>query len=397
MIPLLVLPIEIRLDIYSYLLEDTKVTEMDQGIGHQKHHEWLRPNYCTALFTVNKQLSKESLEFFYMKNSFISFNFQESYLAYTAYRLFAAVRLQPTLQGGKGPKSENLLATITLQEQYRQARTLFNSEQYQLVFSVKHLETFATILNLSTRCAGLAAPNRKSVYCFHCSYSNSGPYSLRRRGRPAMKTFLDGMKTLKGQRVPGSPASDPNPSHQYFSEDEVQSIMNAPPRLTTIESILAEGKHVLTQAQGMCAAGFRHLADSWYLLALDLVLKVPLQQRGRRSVVKFQADVWKQKGWNNVLRGQFVLARMDLGDTIQLYRTRIRNEISMVDLGDLYLVYAQACIETKFLKAAQRAIDDAELLLPSCEIELQKQALEEAKERRNGAQRGQDIATSHPQ
>jgi hypothetical protein len=58
------IPRELRRKIYSYLLLDQNVVEFT--LMH-----CLRPSYTTALFTVNKQLSDESLHYFFTENAFV--------------------------------------------------------------------------------------------------------------------------------------------------------------------------------------------------------------------------------------------------------------------------------------------------------------------------------------
>lgn len=60
------LPIEIRLEIYSYFL-------LDQNVCFTTDSKALRLKYTTSIFRVCKQISRESLEFFYHGNIFFSF------------------------------------------------------------------------------------------------------------------------------------------------------------------------------------------------------------------------------------------------------------------------------------------------------------------------------------
>ncbi|MCJ1295420.1 hypothetical protein MMC34_006983 [Xylographa carneopallida] len=58
------LPLEIRLHIYSYLLSDENVVVV-------KPDGTVRPQYQTALFTVNRKISSESLAYFCAENGFV--------------------------------------------------------------------------------------------------------------------------------------------------------------------------------------------------------------------------------------------------------------------------------------------------------------------------------------
>ena len=59
------LPLELRQEIYSYLLVDHNVAKIS-GLD-----EFLEPCFSTSLFLLNKQISRESIRYFYSKNAFI--------------------------------------------------------------------------------------------------------------------------------------------------------------------------------------------------------------------------------------------------------------------------------------------------------------------------------------
>ena len=59
------IPLELRQEIYSYLLIDSNVAGLDA------EGEMMKPKYSTSLFRVNKQISEESSGYFYAKNSFV--------------------------------------------------------------------------------------------------------------------------------------------------------------------------------------------------------------------------------------------------------------------------------------------------------------------------------------
>jgi hypothetical protein len=60
------MPLEIRRNIYANLLLDQNVSRFDAK-------GYVSPHFETSLFTVNKEISAESLQFFYTENAFISF------------------------------------------------------------------------------------------------------------------------------------------------------------------------------------------------------------------------------------------------------------------------------------------------------------------------------------
>ena len=67
------LPLELRWVIYSHLLLDSNSSDTRTSIAatQEEEREYVRPKFCTSLFTVNKQISKESLQYFYGENNFI--------------------------------------------------------------------------------------------------------------------------------------------------------------------------------------------------------------------------------------------------------------------------------------------------------------------------------------
>jgi hypothetical protein len=66
------IPLELRYQIYSYLLLDRNaayVASEDSKISYER--TIVKFKYDTALFTVSKQISVESLEYFYSQNTFV--------------------------------------------------------------------------------------------------------------------------------------------------------------------------------------------------------------------------------------------------------------------------------------------------------------------------------------
>lgn len=69
------IPLEMRHEIYSYLLLLRRaVKESDQTVGLDvgEQRTWLIPDISTALFRVNRQISSESIEYFYGENAFVA-------------------------------------------------------------------------------------------------------------------------------------------------------------------------------------------------------------------------------------------------------------------------------------------------------------------------------------
>ncbi|MCJ1377612.1 hypothetical protein MMC17_000707 [Xylographa soralifera] len=65
------MPPEVRLRIYSYLLLSER-TVVPLAAGGSLKENILRSHYETALFTVNKKISNESISYFYSQNAFVA-------------------------------------------------------------------------------------------------------------------------------------------------------------------------------------------------------------------------------------------------------------------------------------------------------------------------------------
>ena len=170
------LPLELRREVYSYLLLDSSVFNVDER--HDGFGDFLRSgpthgdlfpgmrcasslpsrrfdqrrlprlNFCTSLFTTNKRLSDESLQYFYTENKFVLFDLDLWGVGRYASRLIPLVCMDEYSTKDTRFLTKNLPMIVTMSFKFRRQCLIpgFASAS-RVVFAARHLEIFTMILN----------------------------------------------------------------------------------------------------------------------------------------------------------------------------------------------------------------------------------------------------------
>ena len=158
------LPFELRRTIYSHLLEDDNpcyplaVKPTISYLFDDRLRSRPRPVFCTSLFTVNKQVSAETLEYFYSQNLFVSV---EDFMTDCRNCYFPLITLdnETTTTMPQIP-SQNLALTIRMEGAGKIDRQFaphgFCKEK--IVFSGRHLAMFLVLMSHSPKWTGIPEP-----------------------------------------------------------------------------------------------------------------------------------------------------------------------------------------------------------------------------------------------
>ena len=148
------LPFEVRCNIYRYLLVDEHVSETkEEPSSHSEVYgplggrNVLRPEFCTALFRVSKEILSETVSFFHTQNKFVMF--RTPWLS--LYR--QGLPMYPSLEAAEGSSESCSLPEVLLDMKISPSRD--PTEQVSMhegtrlriyIFSLKHLPMFARLL-----------------------------------------------------------------------------------------------------------------------------------------------------------------------------------------------------------------------------------------------------------
>ena len=146
------LPLELRREIYSYLLLDVNVVEETLGTNCRSasgESVSLTPKFSTSLFQVSKQISQESLLYFYAENAFVLL-FIPFFPAASTCRL-----LLPCIWPVEGEDetmlhgaSQNVaMAAMFKHHHPEESDPECSTTTWPLVCSARHLPHFISILN----------------------------------------------------------------------------------------------------------------------------------------------------------------------------------------------------------------------------------------------------------
>jgi hypothetical protein len=124
------LPLEIRWKIYSHLLFDENVAETTED-------KKLRLRFATALFTASRQISSESLDFFYSENTFLLLETNIKELFSAAQDAIPMIRHDNTA----GYRLPHLASAI------RFNRTSYRFDVSYAIFASRNLPTLVQLLN----------------------------------------------------------------------------------------------------------------------------------------------------------------------------------------------------------------------------------------------------------
>ena len=139
------LPAELRLKIYSYVLLDVNVIALKAG-------KFLRPEYATALFTVNRKISSESLAYFHVENAFVVVRtnmdqFLNHYCLHTIPLITDCCNEHPRLVKLLAKDFQSYALKINYRIVKARACSALSSKPSFAVFAGRHLSNFVRTLN----------------------------------------------------------------------------------------------------------------------------------------------------------------------------------------------------------------------------------------------------------
>ena len=149
------LPLELRREVYSYLLRDNKAC-VEETITNCKsfsgHTTIFRPKYSTGLFTVSKQISAEALDYFYGENAFVAVKAPNVQALTTARQLFPTIRWYS--EDVKKSFRDRCLAKMALVARIMVYHTGENPPSHKasymaIMLSARHLTVLIHIINSS--------------------------------------------------------------------------------------------------------------------------------------------------------------------------------------------------------------------------------------------------------
>ncbi|MCJ1381724.1 hypothetical protein MMC17_004835 [Xylographa soralifera] len=180
------IPSEIRLNIYSYLLSDQNVIVLKGGI--------LCPKYTKALFTLNKNISTESLAYFCAENGFVTIGTNlGSFLSTCAFQL-------PLILGDNVRQfSHSVLSAEIITDR----AAPYIGELGRLCFAIiasRHLSNFVRLLN-TEHCEMYIRGRTTTVHLLYRTKDNL--FTPKRSAIACAIGGIKGIRNIEGLRTRG--------------------------------------------------------------------------------------------------------------------------------------------------------------------------------------------------
>ena len=196
------LPFELRRMVYSHLLLDTNVMDMLQWYGlpntpPRSLEECFQPVFCTALFRVSKQVSIESLEYFYTENAFIAV--QSCFKSTLDYISIQIPHLFPESSAHQTDKALDRKFPLTLhmdtdEQGLPHSQSIVRKEK--VVFALKHLPKVLTMLKYDEGWGYTYYPNK--AFCLHFTLNlKRGEYDFSQKPRITTSIY-SALKVFQG-------------------------------------------------------------------------------------------------------------------------------------------------------------------------------------------------------
>ena len=161
------LPFELRCNICSYLLKDDNTYYPPAGKSIVSWWMYDKPTsrppqpvFCTSLFTVNKQVSAETLEYFYTQNLFVAVEDVIADSCLKDYFLFITLPHLPN-ETATTPQipSQNLALTVRM-EGAEKIDKQFTTHGFRkkIVFSGRYLGLFLVLMSHDSKWTGITEP-----------------------------------------------------------------------------------------------------------------------------------------------------------------------------------------------------------------------------------------------
>ena len=297
------LPLELRREVYSYFLLDSSVFNVDESFdGSQDFlrsgptHGDLFPgmrcvsslpmakfdrqrlprlNFCTSLFTTNKRLSEESLQYFYTENKFVLFCCDLRGVGRYASRLIPLVSLDGCPRKDTKFLIGNLPVIVSMSFKFKGQCRISGFGTSLVVFAARHLETFAMILNYWHFTLG-KVPKRMwievdiEINLRRGKYVYTAPNALQ-EGRGIASTIVNGFKHLKRFCDPTTTIWTIYPDITGdLPKALAESIADSLQQPKGVESLMANCQFALQQGNELRDSGEFHLGTLWHFFAVNL-------------------------------------------------------------------------------------------------------------------------------
>ncbi|MCJ1388266.1 hypothetical protein MMC18_001111 [Xylographa bjoerkii] len=259
------IPPEIRLRIYSYLLlsEQTVVPLAALAAGKSLEENILRSHYETALFTISRKISGESLSYFYSQNAFVVVETNMTRF------LSECCRAIPMSFGHCMTEFRDYVLKLQFYQFIGHASLRHNRCAFA-VFSCRYLHNFIRLFNVyhspSWHVSKQATTTRMDLI-----FKTEGIYF---KGNPGIKLSL--VHDLK--MLPGFPAVTEN--HMTLTFRSAPALLN----VLTRTGDIVEAKETRTKGDQFHQLGDYDAARGEYLIALSMVT-TPIQMNLDRSTL----------------------------------------------------------------------------------------------------------------
>ena len=335
------LPFELRCQIYSYLLIDINVAAPDflrdppldvslwpcglvkpqiRAVGRRR----LYTQFSVALFRVSKQLSEETLEFFYSKNKFVSFHGLSSFIEHDASGYFPAIRITSRSRREGLTQIQNV--AVEVEVAFRDGclwvgnKASGHRQNETYVFSARHLPILVALWNYGSFSA--SAMGGSSVFSFHFRV-RSGKYDYS-RGSLEIETIVSQLKELRN-RGESEDETEAGEAAGFLLSGDLGEDLNkdlADPirQPLTSASWIATRRYVIQEANNLQASGFLFLARQWYKAAMRFLESI----RGNPREPPYEYEVLLTE----------ILSQMGIGACkMELYALALWNFYSSVPAG----------------------------------------------------------------
>ena len=242
------IPPEIRLNIYSYILSDRNVIVL-------KPKRVLRPQYQTALFTLNRRISTESLAYFWSENAFVKVGTNMGYFLSTCTHAI------PLIVGDNLRHFLHFVLSVELIT-HNAAAAAHSEEHYLAIIAAKHLSNFVWLINAEHS----TIRNTGHTSTVHLRYyTKNNLFGI----KPSVTEFIvDGMKGIRKIQNREESRLEINIGGDLDAQkaEEIKAATN-PPALTLAE-ILGEAEEAKERGNKLYREGNYNAARGEYSISV---------------------------------------------------------------------------------------------------------------------------------
>ena len=315
----LALPLEIREMIYSYLLVDVNVTDLNVAAEaeHALHERpgahWenplrgntfpplhpLEPRYNTALFRVCKRISAESLLHFHIRNNFVAVTGYTCNVHHVARSLIPSTWVPHTRFGRDERRFQDFILEVEIRRAQNWALPFDDFGYGALIFAARHLVKFVRMMNCLASTEGPGP-----ILAFILSYnSERASYDYSRSKPPSIQIARD-LCRLSSLRTF-------NTADQFLYamretvDTSVETVLSQVQSPSTFDSVLRDSQAFLYEGQslsydGMYVLARRHLRVALAVWRIQERHHQPVNAEELRRLRRFQAGLYAQLSVNSM-------------------------------------------------------------------------------------------------